>query len=285
NLSVNTTDLTTGDHTVELTVTGQCASATGAATLTVQPITSATAPTDLETCQGQDANFEIVASGVGPFEYQWRLDGHALGTNGPSLTLPTADLDLGDHALAVEVRGQCGPALTNAATLTLQELTSANGPTDLLRYPGQTASFSTSASGSGPFTYQWRKDGLEIPGATDSILTIASVTNTDAGTYSVVVTGPCSTLTNSATLTVIDCLPVTAGTPQLNPQSGLLVQAVQITNSTKLTFPALRVSVSGLPQGVAVYNSSGDLDGIPFVQYNQSLGPDQVADLTIEYYV
>jgi len=213
------------------------------------------------------------------------MDGNVVGTDGSTLTLPTADLAPGDHALTVEVRGLCGPAVTNAATLTIQESITANAPTDLLTYPGQGASFGTSASGGGPLSYQWRKNGLDIPGATEPTLTIPSVTDADAATYSVVVTGPCNTLTNSATLTILDCMPMLVGSSQLNLQTGLFEQKVQITNSTKFTFPALRVSVSGLSPGVQVYNASGDIDGMPFVQFNQPLGPDQIANLTIEYYV
>ncbi|WP_161554634.1 immunoglobulin domain-containing protein [Ereboglobus luteus] len=39
-------------------------------------------------------------------------------------------------------------------------------------------------------TYQWYKDGVAIAGATESALTISSVTRTDAGRYSVQATNP-----------------------------------------------------------------------------------------------
>src|SRR5439155_6262127 len=194
----NTSALAVGDHAIRLIVSGQCGSETNGATLTVQPITSATVLTDLETCQGQDADFDMVASGVGPFDYQWRLDGTALGTNGPSLTIPTTELSLGDHALTVEVTGQCGPTLTNAATLTIQEPTTASELTDLVRYSGQSASFNIIASGAGQLSYQWRKNGVEIPGETNSTLILVSLTDADAASYSAVVSGSCNALTNTA---------------------------------------------------------------------------------------
>jgi len=53
------------------------------------------------------------------------------------------------------------------------------------------ANFSISATGSGPLTYQWRKDGMDIASATNVGLTVTNIGAIDAGTYCVVVTGSC----------------------------------------------------------------------------------------------
>lgn len=67
---------------------------------------------------------------------------------------------------------------------------------------GQTVVFSVTASGA-ITNYQWRKGGVNIPGATSAIYTIASATAADAGDYDVIVSGPCSTVTSDeATLTI-----------------------------------------------------------------------------------
>lgn len=59
-----------------------------------------------------------------------------------------------------------------------------------LRLPaGQTGEFSVKISGTGPFIYQWRKNGEDIPGAIDPVLSIAPDTNSGAGVYSVLVVG------------------------------------------------------------------------------------------------
>lgn len=54
---------------------------------------------------------------------------------------------------------------------------------------GTTRTFSVAATGQGPFTYQWRKDGISIAGATGATLTLAGVASTDIAIYDVVVTG------------------------------------------------------------------------------------------------
>ena len=57
----------------------------------------------------------------------------------------------------------------------------ASPPADAAHCPGESASFATTASGTGPFTYQWQKDGADIPGATAASHAIASVAPADAG--------------------------------------------------------------------------------------------------------
>jgi poly(3-hydroxybutyrate) depolymerase len=52
---------------------------------------------------------------------------------------------------------------------------------------GASVSLSVSANGTPPISYQWRHDGVDLPGATNSILTLRSVQPTDAGGYTVAV--------------------------------------------------------------------------------------------------
>jgi len=200
---------------------------------------------------------------------------------------PTAGtlVGVGTHTITVTATDAAGNSATCATAFTVEAVLSASGPTNLVRYSGQSASFSTSASGTGPFSYQWRKDGVDIPGATSETYTNESVTAADAGNYCVVVTGFCNSVTNCATLTVMDCLSLSSEVPQLNRQSGLFEQKVHVTNSTEFTLSAVRVFITVLTEGAGVYNASGDLDGVPYVKYNQELVPGEAADLTIEYYV
>ncbi len=76
---------------------------------------------------------------------------------------------------------------------------------------GATATFSASASGSLPLTYQWRKNGTAIPGQSGTTnltttLTITGVTAADVADYSVAITGnggQGTIISNAAHLTLI----------------------------------------------------------------------------------
>jgi uncharacterized delta-60 repeat protein len=60
-------------------------------------------------------------------------------------------------------------------------------PIDTVAVVGGEAVFSVIASGKAPLFYQWRVNGMEIPGATDRDLTIMPVEQEDVGNYDVVV--------------------------------------------------------------------------------------------------
>ena len=62
---------------------------------------------------------------------------------------------------------------------------------------GGSVAFSVSASGEGPLTYQWRKDGVAIPGATTSTYAVTGATAAAAGAYDVVVRDSLGSLTTA----------------------------------------------------------------------------------------
>lgn len=77
-------------------------------------------------------------------------------------------------------------------------------PADSAVFQGQTALFQVLASGSA-LTYQWSRDGVPIPGATDSHhVTLPTAPGDDGATYRVAVeaNGSAPTLTSAALLTV-----------------------------------------------------------------------------------
>ncbi len=84
------------------------------------------------------------------------------------------------------------------------------------------------ATGDGPLSYQWRKDGTLINGATSPTLTVASATAVNAGVYTAVITGPKGTLTtNAATVTV--------ETPRPGRLTNLSVRTAAGTSTQTLT--------------------------------------------------
>ncbi len=182
--------------------TNTCGTATTtAATLTVNASTSATTPADQTVCQGATASFSTTASGTGPFHYAWTVDGSPFGGDTSSINVPTGSLSVGTHPVSVTVSGTCGSVVKNA-TLTVQAPTATTDPADVSVCMGATASFSTTASGTGPFHYAWTLDGLPFNGDSPSINVPTGALS--AGTHTVMVTtsGTCGSAMQSATLTV-----------------------------------------------------------------------------------
>jgi hypothetical protein len=83
-----------------------------------------------------------------------------------------------------------GVGLVNSrpATLTvLEPLAITTQPASQTVAPGATVMFTVATTGNPPPTYQWRLNGVNIPGAVYSTLIITNVQRTNGGSYSVVV--------------------------------------------------------------------------------------------------
>jgi hypothetical protein len=87
-------------------------------------------------------------------------------------------------------------------------------PADTLASAGHAAAIWTAVDENGAATYQWRKNsenlanGGSISGADSPVLVISTVQQGDAGSYDVLVSNACGTITStSATLTVVNSCP------------------------------------------------------------------------------
>lgn len=75
---------------------------------------------------------------------------------------------------------------------------------------GTPLSFTAPATGVAPITYQWRKDGSNIEGATGNSYSIPSSSLLDAGAYDVVATDACGTVASAAgNVTILSDFPAT----------------------------------------------------------------------------
>jgi hypothetical protein len=103
-------------------------------------------------------------------------------------------------------------------------------PASLTNYVSLAATFTVTALGTPPLYYQWSKDGTNIPGATQSSLTLRPIAPADAGSYMVRVTNLSGFQDSaSATLTV---LPPPASLPSI---PGLVVHLPFDNNLTDAT--------------------------------------------------
>ena len=165
---------------------------------------------------GKTATFSVLATGSAPLAYQWKKNGADISgaTNSTYTTPATRDADIGAVlAYSVVVSNSTGTATSNQATLTVTPVSVVDAPTapGITSQPvgqsvvaGQAATFSVVASGSAPLSYQWQKNGTEIPGATASTYSIpATIIGDSSAVFTVVVANSVGTATsNQATLTV-----------------------------------------------------------------------------------
>ncbi|MEJ8851979.1 immunoglobulin domain-containing protein [Variovorax rhizosphaerae] len=174
----------------------------------VAPIVTA-GPNSTTVAAGQQATFSVTATGTAPLSYQWSRNGTSIpGATGASYTTPaTTDADNGASFVAT-VTNVAGSATSGAAVLSVTAAPVAPSivtqPASVTVVAGQTASFSVVADGSAPSSYQWRRNGTTIPGATAVSYTLQNASAADNGAQvSVVVSNAAGSVTsNAATLTV-----------------------------------------------------------------------------------
>jgi len=150
---------------------------------------------------GSGAQFTVNATGTAPLSFQWSKNGVSIpGATSGTLTLTNVQpTDAGNYTAVVG--NVAGNTTSNAATLTV------NVPAAISAQPisqslnaGTAATFTVAATGTAPLTYQWRKDGTPILGATTASLTLSSAQSSDAAAYAVVVTNVAGSSTSSAAI-------------------------------------------------------------------------------------
>jgi hypothetical protein len=158
---------------------------------------------------GQAATFSVNASGTAPLRYQWRKNGNPIsGATLATCAVPATTTSDSGSQFTVTVSNSTGSVTSNVATLTVNGAAAAPSitiqPAGLTTIAGQTATFSVSALGTAPLSYQWRKNGTSIGGATSATYTTAAIATSDSGSqFSVVISNSTGSVTsNAATLTV-----------------------------------------------------------------------------------
>lgn len=95
---------------------------------------------------------------------------------------------------------------------------------DLVRCVEGSAEFIVSPAGPAPFTYQWRRNEVEIPGETARSIFLFDVSSDDAGSYDCIVTNSCGeVITSARALTVCAADMTCDGVVNLSDLANLLI--------------------------------------------------------------
>jgi pectate lyase len=183
-------------------------------------------PEDQTALVGQDATFNVLASGTLPLGYQWYYNTNSVLTNATGSTLILTNVQLSDSGgYSVVATNSYGSVTSAVAQLTVNVpvvpsiTTQPQDQTNIL--PGATATFNVIASGSDPLNYQWYYNtNSVITNATDSTLTLNNVQAANAGSYSVTVSNIAGGVVSSNAFLTVNTNPVA---PVFNSQPASLV--------------------------------------------------------------
>jgi len=171
----------------------------------VIPPTITTQPQRQTINPGENVTFTTTVTGTAPFSYQWRKNGAEIpGATGSTYSLNSAQP--GDSgAYSVRVSNSAGAVTSGNATLTVRQPPVISiQPRSETVLAGVGTTLEVTAKGSSPLFYQWRKNGVDIVGATGTSYAIGSATREDFAKYTVRITNAAgSTTSNEALVRVL----------------------------------------------------------------------------------
>ena len=181
--------------------------------------------------------FNVTASGAAPLFYQWIFNGDLLfGATNTVLVINNVQPAQAGNYSAI-VFNDAGSVVSAPARLVVNRRpTITVQPTNILVRPGSNAVLSVSAIGNGLLRYQWGRNDQELPGATNSSLTITGATLAHVGSYVVTVTDSIASVASlPATVTLaIDPLIVQQPLSQPVVRGGTVILSVALTNTANL---------------------------------------------------
>ena len=237
---VTTTPVLTANASYDfVAISGGGCTDTATVAVTVDPITAITTqPVGGPVCEGSALNLSVTAVGGG-LSYKWLKAGvELIGETNASLSIAAATpTDAGFYK--VEVTGNCGVVLSDSIEIIINTpVAITSQPADVTDCEGAALSMSVSATGTGPISYQWYKGTNAISNATNATYSVVAMAASDAGTYSVDVTGACGTVSSAnATVIVNDTVMISAqpATQSICEGSGLSL-SVSATGNGSLSY-------------------------------------------------
>lgn len=209
--------------------------------------------------------------------YQWRKNGTAIsGANSNTYSIPSAQVsDNGSYD--VVITNACLSANSAAAMVTVSDKPIIDEqPASKTVAAGETVVLKVTVRGWNP-TYKWLLNGAEVPGATESTLTLTNVTESQAGAYTCVITTECGSTTSDAAQVAIGVTDVreesamfggaltvrpqpatdavTVGVPPLTSNAVLVVRNMQGAEMLRTTVAlnsgnqTVSISTASLPAG------------------------------------
>ena len=240
---------------------GAITSSIATLTVTADPPVILNDPQSQAVALGSPVMLSMTVTGSLPLNFQWHKAGNSIpGATNHSFNIASVTTnDLANYD--VVVTNEFGLDISSGATISLAPT---NQPPSITSQPvsqtvvgGANVSFSVTASGASPLNYRWRKGGVTIANATNSIYNLNNVTTNSAGSFDVVVTNAVGSVTSAvATLTVS---PAGTNSSNVNPADYINPRFANVTVTSGVKFADV-INYKGVLTSLFldVYQPTGD---------------------------
>ena len=239
-------------------------------------------PSNQTVVEGETASFTVVGTGTPTPAIEWQVRGAAVadpeagwsvvaGASGSTYTTAATTLSQSGAQYRAVLRNAGGSAASLPATLTVQRQVIApaivSAPQSQSVQEGQFGTFTVSASGTTPLSYQWFRNGQAIVGATASEVLVYADPNDVGSTYQVTVQvgNAAGTVTSAAALLTVTAIPgtpvsaATGGTVQGPAGSGIEIPAGALTQDVTVTLRSIPAAGVPVPAGFQALGDAIDV--------------------------
>lgn len=163
--------------------------------------TITTQPASVAVCVGQAITLNVATDNNSAYTFRWRKAGTPInGATNSTYTIPAATVnDAGNYDVVITGCSEVTSQQANVVIKTAPQLLSQSDDTSACL--GKEVRLRVNANGTG-LTYQWRKQGTNITGATTNELVLPALTNSDLQTYDCVISGECTPAVTTAPMKV-----------------------------------------------------------------------------------
>lgn len=210
----NTSTLTIDSCTINddgyyvASITGDCSNGIASDSVFVNvnyPTIITSHPKNLTVCQGTDAIFRIASISKPQANIQWQVSTDngktftdLVGENNDSLKIKNIQIISNGNQYRTVLNNSCGSVATQPAILLVNSKspTITSQPQDQNICEGSMATFNVTSYDA--TSYQWRKNGVYVPGETASTFTINNVKSSDAGLFDAIVLNTCGQIISAS---------------------------------------------------------------------------------------
>jgi Concanavalin A-like lectin/glucanases superfamily/Immunoglobulin domain/Bacterial Ig domain/Immunoglobulin I-set domain len=183
------------------------------AVLTVQPVapTITSQPVSRTVNEGTNVSFTVAATGTAPRFYQWFYNTTNLaGATNTTLALSNVPLSVAGNYTVI-VSNSAGSVTSVVAVLTVLPVAPkiTTQPVGRTVLQGTNVSFTVTATGTAPLSYQWARNASALGGATSSTLNLTNVALSAGGNYTVIVSNVAGSVTSIVAVLTVQPVPPT----------------------------------------------------------------------------
>jgi hypothetical protein len=191
---------------------------------------------------GKSAKLSVNATGTKPLKYEWSKDGQVVSTSATYTVKAAKNSNAADGIYTVKVYNAVGSVSESTRVEVIVPAYIAGQPESVNAVAGDNVSFTVTAGGDGPFTYQWKLNGKALSsgsgfsGVNSRTLTV-SASKATAGKYTVEVSndgGKTKVTSKAATLKVLES--------QSSGSSGNALAPSSLPVGSKISYTTTRTS-------------------------------------------